>query len=666
MTGLPRHGFDDLLSAELHRAAVDLPIAADADVTPILTRGAARQRRQRRLAMLSTFAVLTVITAGTVTAISLAGRGRAPVGDETDPTATSVSELFEPLPAETFFETIPPPTTLFPRAGFGSADPITPVEPALEWNRVDVPGDRALGGLQAPIVGLGPFYTVSTVPVTEQPNPNLPSPPAMYRSDDGLRWDRITDPGNTMLATAAHGTGLYSLGTAPTADAAGYGANLARSTDGGATWSTVDVDFGVAALNRDPAVRHTHLHASLAASDAGLVAIVWLEVSLDPEVLLPGVDTSRGYWPTPDGIYVVSGECTHSSAEAYATVPSRPCGEPLGTEANYPWETLSVTPAVVEFFRHPQPVWFSADGGDWAPIDTSAIEDWEQLALHNVVEYGSGFAALAAVESASSMEFRLLTSPDGVTWESRTIDQKVADTTWSSTSVAAFGTSLVLFQPDSASPSVAVSTDDGATWTTTELAGLLTEADGPGAVFSAGPRAAVGTSGITVWAGLMFEPRRRPGGVTLSKDGVTVHIIANGLDVTDDQTGEVLASERDGEAPSGEWRIVWDEGGGMTVLSLTDGSTVRFSQAELDEALGAGTVQQPNTALVFHSVDGIHWSRQWLHELAGVSAYDMNYPLWMLDGPGGVVISASLSTDSAPDLTGPRPMLALRGAAIGG
>ena len=105
-------------------------------------------------------------------------------------------------------------TVTIGQTGGPPAEPITPVDPTLQWARADVAPGEALGQLAygTSVIGDGPFYAVSTAP--GRSDLNGPQTPTLYRSDDALRWVTTGSPDHTINSVAASAGALYAVGTA--------------------------------------------------------------------------------------------------------------------------------------------------------------------------------------------------------------------------------------------------------------------------------------------------------------------------------------------------------------------------------------------------------------------------------------------------------------------
>jgi hypothetical protein len=165
---------------------------------------------------------------------------------------------------------------------------------------------------------------------------------------------------------------------------------------------------------------------------------------------------------------------------------------------------------------------------------------------------------------------------------------------------------------------VAIRNSDGS-WTTALLDDLSSPPDGVKTSFG-NTAVAVGPTGITVVAVQYIDAVAQAGGAELSRDGIIMRAEdGNGeFSFIEESTGTTLASTS-GRIPSTDLVSLDPNTGGYEVRLESGGDVVAtFTADEMFTRMNDITMAGPQpTTSVFHSTDGIAWSRESLNELAG-------------------------------------------------
>jgi len=656
-----RAAADDGLQTRLERHLGDqatiVPIA-DTPIEAVVRRG--QQRRQRRSTRLGVLATLSIVAAS-IAGIQLLSRD------------TSPHRLVHGSGGGSDAPSSAPGDTMLPSAD--AVPRITPVPSNLTWTVVTPDETEALGYAELPLApaSSGPFLAYATEPGTRDGSART-----LYRSEDGISWTPVDGArlsGLGQAAAAVDADHLYTIATAPASSSAGdssvpWDVVLSSSSDGGVTWSDVPLPADLRGLASSSGVASVGWRTfAIAANTGGVVVAAKPQVEFD----LGALTESSAIQLTKDGAIATPYSCAsdantlpttaiiagdtpmiatpviptdNTQVVIDATAPAEPtastlrddptnttaCSEAASQPATlHTWSSLGVDPAAVDAYFAAPRLFVGHDAADLVEVANPA-QPASGLHVVNTQLFAmdSSFAMVTTEsDDASANLQRLFLSPDGRTWTQR-------DLPWSSPSAYVMqvgrtrdGALVVLANTGSGKVSwgeVAVSTDDGVTWSVTRLDGLLTDADGPSAQLSVN-NATIGPSGVTIVGSITTDPFVEQGPATITVDGVDVsQIDQNGtLVFTDATTGEELG--RLGQ----EWSTfgpstttpaasnVKRDARGQVILHNPDGS-VRLT---LDENIWQQLYEQrsgePPRLIVLHSDDGVAWSRDDLAALAGFS-----------------------------------------------
>ncbi|MGH9077992.1 MAG: hypothetical protein ACRDY0_11190 [Acidimicrobiales bacterium] len=272
------------LSEHLRSVAAGLPVPAG-DLDTVVARGRRRRNRRRCVNVLGAVIVVVVATVGT----QQLTRG---------------------------------PTTRELRIGSAS-----PASADLHWHVV--PTSSGLGYVTS-LTAAGAVYALSSAPATATPGMAV-SPATLYRSTDGITWQVAPGPAGLSLAgVTSSGGDLYAVGTGPaTAALAGPSVSVARMA-AGARWRATSLPVDRRAIDAVSAGSPSYQMAQVAAGPRGVLAVLTVTASVDPQKVLPaGTATPYGWVVTGSGLDVLSAPCPNFSPNLGTGVPT-PGPTPLG------------------------------------------------------------------------------------------------------------------------------------------------------------------------------------------------------------------------------------------------------------------------------------------------------------------------------------------------
>ncbi len=623
----------------------------------VVARG--RQRDHRRRAAVGITAVVG-ICAGSIAAISVLSRPADPDRIAAAPTADSTA-------VTSAASTVPAPSVPAPSVPDGVAPSVDLVASPFVWNRVDPDSSEAINvstGADSTIAGTGPFVAWSTAPAVSDDYSGV-----LWRSDDGLRWEQVAAPPPVTgrNVTAANGRFL-TYGTSP-ATSAGRKSDLAigMSDDGGRTWTTDRLPLDTSDLLAEAGVDSVGVWTtSIAATSDVVLVSAQITANIDLQSKLPAGTFDRPWTSSEAGIEVPEGD---TCAEISPTTVSYGTGAPgtVGSDASastiatactyrtYTWADLGISARAARTWMHPEVrMLASTDGRTFTEIDPSGILDGATDV--RLIALDDSFVASATLlESDGATVTMLFSSADGRAWT----EIGVVPMTWTD-SFGAVGERLVVTGYDNtASSQVVAVRDEAGTWSTTLLNGFVLPGDGVKASMGVGS-IAVGPNGISMIGALFVDQVAEIGGVTLSKNGITVAMSDDSYNhqVIDDATGQVLATvTNDGDpvrsssnpdlvvgtnGEDGPTFEVRREAGGEVVMTYTfEDLATAVATATRDQHVGP-------TVFLLHSVDGMSWSRESLDEIAGQPVTGTG-GIRLTDS--GVIVAANLAAERNPNGT---------------
>jgi hypothetical protein len=659
-------------------------------VAAVVQRG--KQRRTRRRTAVGVLSVAAVC-AGTIVSVQLLSRPaehqRISVTDGQDPTGSGDPTSSTETGAS---ENAAPPSS----ASAGIAT-LTPVPSNLVWNTVVPDSSEALGsGLAFGVTNTAPFLAVSSAPGRAGSDEQWIA--TLYRSDDGISWNKLTDvPDLPLGAFDSYNGSMYSFSTAaataPIPKGQAGDVVIESSKDDGASWQQQVLPLDLRALVAAHGVASVPFNSrNIAAGPAGAIAVGQIGVQLDlAELGLP----SDSYLVSRDaaGIQVGRSGCGGGATYATATtvrladVPEATVSEPPATaytvvptisESNasvpppdttpatcndtgatvpgdfrtYTWAELGLDRAVIDALSAPPHLFVESSGSDQF-VETAfpAIPDGTKVGGATVYATSSGYAmSVALIAGNVTPPNMLYLSTDGVTWTSSSIP--------SISYISAFGQlgdgTYVLAGTDSQGVATVAISGDGSNWTTSALAGLLTPDDGVSAVLGLGS-AAVGESGITISAGISVDPFIEDGPVSITKDGVTISMInQNGeLVFTDASTGEEVGRfveyNPNGAATSTNANRD-NTTGDIRLLDAAGSLRLTVTQQDLQGIYDQMKTVQPGTPLILHSDDGVSWSREDLASISGIDVFQAS----RVQSAGNKVVVTMLDSNTLNDDGTPR------------
>ncbi|MFT3852576.1 MAG: hypothetical protein QM733_07560 [Ilumatobacteraceae bacterium] len=569
-----------------------------------------------------------------------------------------------------------------PESGF---EPAIAVPSNLVWNRFEPDSTKAIVYTSTRVAVDGGFLAWSTQPGRS----NVPTQ-VLYRSDDGVTWERVRDASVDEPSVLAAGGGrLYSFGTAPATAAGLLGkATVGVSADDAVTWQQLDLPIDLGDLSGlGPNVQAAVSPVAFAAGDHGAIAVV----QVTPRMTATAPADLRSASFTADGV-VLPDECSYGAASTTTSIddrsiiattvpaPTTPApNEPVeqattttftvddtGPATTMPgvacpttpsaprtrtWADLGVDPATAAIFAQPAQVFASDDGEHFAPAGTlPAMPAGYRANEARAIATTDGYAILRSSYSggAAPTVFELLTSPDGVTWTSTQLPAGPS---------MAFGQladgSLAAFGYDTSGPIVMLVRDG--TVRTISLAELVTPEDGPFAMIQPTWTGDVSGAGTTLIAGVTDDPIKAAGQPSTTRDGVTLTLLndSGAKRFTDAATGADLRMPTESTDAATGWAR-WD-------ITATDGSVVTFTGADVQALWPQTSVPNtPTRMIILHSDDGIAWSRDDLGALSGIS--EPGTVNVMSTGNEVIVSSVDIPSGTTPGPDDPpRPTIVLVG-----
>lgn len=297
----------------------------------------------------------------------------------------------------------------------------------------------------------GSVYVLSTAPGPQGPE-TLSRPRTLYRSADGADWAPVAVPDDFWpVSLAGTGDQLYAVGTAPAGG--GVADRLATSGDGGATWSTAEIDTGLSELEARYPGEIYRGRSSVAVDGDRVVVARSVQGVLDLN-RVPGLGALSGTIRTnEDGVVVTPvPQCGWADGDTPTTssVPPDPaateaaradadaapagadqgpagtgrgvpeCGEDAESESGsttYTWQQLGVDDELRELvLRGRTVVSVSVGGGEFTTVDVGSGTTGSQ-----VVATDDGFALFTMrvdlSEPMATPVTEVLRSADGQTWE---------------------------------------------------------------------------------------------------------------------------------------------------------------------------------------------------------------------------------------------------------
>lgn len=645
---------DERLTRHLERQARLIDVGAPSMVH--VTRRAAQRRNRRR------------------TAVGIVGTAAVSVA-----TIAGIQALSRPNGGKRIVPVSPTATTETP--GVGTVQQAQSIESNLVWNRFEPDSAAALGFGFGQVATSNGLFAWST-----QPGRSDSPSQVLYRSDDGVSWQQVTDStGAPPARLTAAGDQIYSFGTT-TATAAGLSTQptLRVSTDA-VDWQDLDLPIDLGDLSGlGPDVTAVIEPTAFAVGEHGAIAIVTVRPRLSGELIAQlgavqridaagvtiadqcaasSVTTTMvmaggpavGTAPPRTVEVTAPASTTPAAADATTTTTmemtpakgtSPSCPQDAAPEHTRPWSDLGVDPAAAAVFARPAQVFVSTDGQHFvAAGELPALPTGTQYADTRAIATPDGFAVLrnSAGPDGQSQPAELLTSGDGSTWQSTEIG--------GGGGTVAFGRladgSIVNLSYGGSSPSVWILRDG--TTQTVSLDGVVTSDDGPYATLSGISYGDVSDTGITLIGYINNDVVKAAGQPSMTRDGVTLTLLdGNGrLRFTDAATGAELPTP-DGVLDRTSDFVVWD-------VTAADGSIVRFSGEDVGALYPNDSSAQQPRMVVLHSADGVSWTRDDLATIAGLDPATPIGAVNVLAEGNKVIISTTEVPLGATDPNGPLP-----------
>lgn len=571
--------FERMIERGLHEAARTHE-PRPTEVGLILTAGA--QRARRRTARLGIAGVVAagVLTAGVVTVLGGDGGGTVTAGVAGEGDGGEAGADRSPAPPESSVATAV------------GARPATIVVSNLTFNPVELDSSEAIANWWSTPVGdpSTGFYTVATQPGrSDSPRQTL------WASDDGLRWRPLeTPPPFSVTSVAVGSSSVYAVGTAPAAAGSPQSGSRGRavvgaSSDGGLTWSTVDLPVDPSSMEEAAGVGSVSMDVRVAAGPAGTIVRVVPFVS--PDMVALGIAPDASWQFVGDGVAVLDfpTECSPSTIapealEAGATASTvtvtaeagsaavtetteppvdgdRPCDTPV-VERTLGWDELGVAPDLLPFVGGRRTLLYSV-GDDSALTPHSTLDLDRPVSWIDFTGDAAGYRMQGYSIGLTAAPMLAFTSPDAVTWTATELP--VSGFTYEP---RRWGRGAVGMEADERGVRVVFSTD-GETWQETALDPVLDT--------------------------VPFEGEPWLGDFVAGDHGITVLVSAARPPGTD---GTPTSS---------------------TLLAPTDVTVDTTPRASTTSVVGAGDDAVYDYAIL-HSDDGLAWSIDVVAELTGLPA----------------------------------------------
>lgn len=540
--------------------------------------------------------------------------------------------------------------------------PVIPaVEAAITWNvvRPDSPEAIAYPSLLTPSTSLdGPVYAWSSQPGKAAVDDYEAT---LYRSDDGVAWSRVDGsdelPGKLTVGTFEGG--LYSLGTSAPTKLAFW------TSEDGAAWTEAAIPLDLAAWSSRKGVDAAYIgETSVSATAGSVLVLARTNLQFDTSAV---ASTDDSVSVTPSGVEVTRYRCTEVTAgespvstiaadatsvasgdattDPVASVGTAQVCDPItGEVEHYGLDAAGIDPAAVaeqyevHLFRR------DADGSftELALPDLTGTDSVVSSA--RVVAVGDRHVLIYDEIDPTTyglVATHVLLSDDGVTWADRSLPSTSTAQAWGLTpGVLPDGRLAVLdlWGANGMEPMLWTSGDEGITWTSLRLDGLLRADDGVSARFAPSSGIVDGT-GITVVAAIAIDPVVEHGPISIERDGQRVSLVdsAGVYTFTDLATGEEIARIDLGTIDGTDTSSVrYDDDGTVVLLDPADSSEIaRLTSSDMDQistlAWGDG---QPY--VVLHSADGSSWSRESLDDVTGV---DRSVPSLAYSVDGRIIVT---------------------------
>jgi hypothetical protein len=327
---------------------------------------------------------------------------------------------------------------------------------ALDWSVVEAASGLSADRYGGSVVSAdGAVYSLSTAPGPFDPD-STSAPATLYRSTDGAEWSPVGMPDDFWpTSLAGQGSRLYTVGTAPAGGAVTY--RLARSDDGGSTWSTAEIPSDLVALMERYPDEVVASAPTVAVHDGTVVVSGSVSAYLDFEGRIPGFDyglmsrfTDDGLEVGPPACGVADGEIGErtvvteppsaepapppadtsspppdTSSPTTVTVPASASGpDPVGSAEcmltddrvvhTYTWEELGVDDDLRDLVTTGRTyVYVAHDGGEFAPADTGG----PTAGRAQVVAADDGFTLFLGRGTDGVVTTDVMRSVDGALWE---------------------------------------------------------------------------------------------------------------------------------------------------------------------------------------------------------------------------------------------------------
>lgn len=355
---------------------------------------------------------------------------------------------------------------------------------SVDWQT----SESELGWVQNIVEHNGRFYTLSSAPGTTYEDFGFGNvPQSIYVSDDGVTWMANDTPdGMHASSLAVGGDAIYVLGTTPgTAESTGQ---IAGSTDGGASWSIIDLPLTVTPPTEFGRIQFQDTSGYVAAGEAGVVAVFNTMYQVDYWGVIPIElhDRTKDRWPqaTQDGVVLydysaiqeLQIECDQALAAAgYPAYESEDDYPPECLEAwNYEgggdiiWSETWAELGLADGGVGGSEMFYSADGVNFERIE-SPFGPSSRLSVFEATN--DGFTAFEVDENTGA--FRQWVSTDGRSW---TQSESAAPVQWSQAAGAVPGGFAVVGQANTTDgfykTVVAVTADQGDSWQAYEVPGV--------------------------------------------------------------------------------------------------------------------------------------------------------------------------------------------------